>query len=93
MPRSPARRGRFTLADVARGVHDKLVSRHPHVFGDVVAGLARGRRRQLGGHQAGREAARERHRRHSARTARPSPFATKLQRKASAIGVSADGAG
>ena len=27
--------GQFTLADVARGVHDKLVHRHPHVFGDV----------------------------------------------------------
>jgi tetrapyrrole methylase family protein/MazG family protein len=27
--------GQFTLADVARGVHDKLVSRHPHVFGEV----------------------------------------------------------
>jgi tetrapyrrole methylase family protein / MazG family protein len=26
--------GRFTIADVARGVHDKLVRRHPHVFGD-----------------------------------------------------------
>jgi tetrapyrrole methylase family protein/MazG family protein len=25
--------GEFTLADVARGVHDKLVERHPHVFG------------------------------------------------------------
>ncbi len=32
-----AEAGRFTLADVARGVHDKLVSRHPHVFGDVQA--------------------------------------------------------
>jgi tetrapyrrole methylase family protein/MazG family protein len=32
--------GRFTLADVARGVHDKLVARHPHVFGDVVAETA-----------------------------------------------------
>jgi tetrapyrrole methylase family protein/MazG family protein len=31
-----AEEGRFTLADVARGVHDKLVSRHPHVFDDVV---------------------------------------------------------
>ena len=31
--------GHFDLADVARGVHDKLVHRHPHVFGDVeVAG-------------------------------------------------------
>ena len=27
--------GRFTIADVARSVHDKLVARHPHVFGDV----------------------------------------------------------
>jgi tetrapyrrole methylase family protein/MazG family protein len=29
--------GRFTMADVAQGVHDKLVRRHPHVFGEVVA--------------------------------------------------------
>ncbi len=29
--------GRFDLADVARGVHDKLVHRHPHVFGEVSA--------------------------------------------------------
>ena len=29
--------GRFTLADVARAVHDKLVARHPHVFGDGTA--------------------------------------------------------
>jgi tetrapyrrole methylase family protein/MazG family protein len=28
-----AEAGRFELADVARGVHDKLVARHPHVFG------------------------------------------------------------
>jgi tetrapyrrole methylase family protein / MazG family protein len=28
--------GRFTVADVARGIHDKLVRRHPHVFGDIV---------------------------------------------------------
>jgi tetrapyrrole methylase family protein / MazG family protein len=28
-----AEAGRFTLADVARSVHDKLVARHPHVFG------------------------------------------------------------
>ena len=27
--------GRFTMADVAKHVHDKLVARHPHVFGDV----------------------------------------------------------
>jgi tetrapyrrole methylase family protein/MazG family protein len=29
-----AERGAFTLADVARGIHDKLVRRHPHVFAD-----------------------------------------------------------
>jgi tetrapyrrole methylase family protein / MazG family protein len=28
-----AESGQFTLADVARRVHDKLVDRHPHVFG------------------------------------------------------------
>jgi tetrapyrrole methylase family protein/MazG family protein len=28
--------GRFTIADVARGIHDKLVRRHPHVFGHLV---------------------------------------------------------
>ncbi|MDQ6928370.1 MAG: nucleoside triphosphate pyrophosphohydrolase [Actinomycetota bacterium] len=33
-----AEEGEFTLADVARGVHDKLVRRHPHVFGSVEAG-------------------------------------------------------
>ncbi len=27
--------GRFTIADVATGIHDKLVRRHPHVFGEV----------------------------------------------------------
>ncbi len=32
--------GRFTMADVARTVHDKLVRRHPHVFGDVAVGDA-----------------------------------------------------
>jgi tetrapyrrole methylase family protein/MazG family protein len=32
--------GRFTMADVARTVHDKLVHRHPHVFGASMAGLA-----------------------------------------------------
>jgi tetrapyrrole methylase family protein/MazG family protein len=33
-------RGAFTLADVARGIHDKLVERHPHVFGDLEASTA-----------------------------------------------------
>jgi tetrapyrrole methylase family protein/MazG family protein len=29
--------GRFSIADVTAGIHDKLVRRHPHVFGDVQA--------------------------------------------------------
>lgn len=29
--------GRFTLEDVLNGISDKLVRRHPHVFGDVTA--------------------------------------------------------
>jgi len=33
-----AEAGAFTLADVARGIHDKLVHRHPHVFGGASAG-------------------------------------------------------
>lgn len=34
-----AEAGAFTIADVARRIHDKLVRRHPHVFGDTeVAG-------------------------------------------------------
>jgi tetrapyrrole methylase family protein/MazG family protein len=32
-----AEAGAFDLRHVATGIHDKLVTRHPHVFGDVVA--------------------------------------------------------
>jgi tetrapyrrole methylase family protein/MazG family protein len=35
-----AEEGQFGLADVARGIHDKLVHRHPHVFGAVEADTA-----------------------------------------------------
>lgn len=35
-----AEAGQFDLADVARGVHDKLVHRHPHVFGTATAATA-----------------------------------------------------
>jgi len=27
--------GEFTLTDVVKGIHDKIVRRHPHVFGDL----------------------------------------------------------
>lgn len=33
--RLAAEAGRFTVGDVAAGIHDKLVRRHPHVFGDA----------------------------------------------------------
>jgi tetrapyrrole methylase family protein/MazG family protein len=32
--------GTFTTAEVVRGIHDKLVRRHPHVFGDATADTA-----------------------------------------------------
>lgn len=35
-----AEAGGFTVADVARRIHDKLVRRHPHVFGDARVGSA-----------------------------------------------------
>lgn len=35
-----AEEGRFNISDVAKGVADKLIHRHPHVYGDVVAGTA-----------------------------------------------------
>jgi tetrapyrrole methylase family protein/MazG family protein len=40
--RLAAEAGHFTLADVARGIHDKLVDRHPHVFGTDEATTAEG---------------------------------------------------
>jgi MazG family protein len=32
--------GRFTITDVIQAIHDKLVRRHPHVFGKVKAGTS-----------------------------------------------------
>ncbi|HEX9760190.1 MAG TPA: MazG nucleotide pyrophosphohydrolase domain-containing protein, partial [Candidatus Acidoferrales bacterium] len=29
--------GRFDIRGVAQGIHDKMVRRHPHVFGDAAA--------------------------------------------------------
>jgi tetrapyrrole methylase family protein/MazG family protein len=29
--------GRFTMTDIVDGIHDKLVRRHPHIFGSVTA--------------------------------------------------------
>ena len=35
-----AEEGLFNLGDIARSINDKLVTRHPHVFGDTVAETA-----------------------------------------------------
>jgi tetrapyrrole methylase family protein/MazG family protein len=51
--------GRFTMADVARGVHDKLVRRHPHVFGVQRRKDSDDRAAELGRDQARGEAAHE----------------------------------
>lgn len=37
MARIAEEEGRFTMADVIRGISEKMVRRHPHVFGDVQA--------------------------------------------------------
>ena len=83
--------GQFTLADVARGIDDKLRLRHPHVFGDVEVGSAddvvtnwelikkdeKGRASVFDGLPAALPAL---------------LFALKVQKKASAIGVDTLGA-
>lgn len=81
-----AEAGRFTLADVARGVHDKLVSRHPHVFGDVVvesADAVASNWEALKKSEKNRSSVTE-----GIPTALPSlSLAAKLQRKALAVGM------
>ena len=57
--------GRFTFEDVVDGVAQKLVFRHPHVFGTVNA-EDRGRRQHLGGPEAGGKIPEDR-RRHAGR--------------------------
>ncbi len=81
-----AEEGRFTLADVARGIHDKLVSRHPHVFGDVTAETAddvAANWEAIKKVEKGRSSVTE-----GIPAALPSlALAAKLQRKAAAIGM------
>ncbi len=48
--------GDFTFADVANGLADKLVRRHPHVFGDAKVADAGGRRRAVARVEEGGEA-------------------------------------
>jgi tetrapyrrole methylase family protein/MazG family protein len=84
-----AEEGRFTLADVARGIHDKLVLRHPHVFGDVQVGGADDVVRnweQIKKEEKGRASVME-----GIPASLPSLlFAAKVQRKAASLGIDTD---
>jgi len=79
-------KGWFTLADVAGGIRDKLVARHPHVFGDEVAEtaeavLANWERRKLT--EKGRRSLMD-----GIPAAMPTlELALKLQRKAATVGL------
>ena len=50
-------RGWFEFAEIAAGLHDKLVRRHPHVFGAQPAGDAAALAREWDAHKAGERAA------------------------------------
>jgi tetrapyrrole methylase family protein/MazG family protein len=83
-----AEAGRFTLADVARGIHDKLVGRHPHVFGTIEADTADAVMRnweQLKRTEKGHESVMD-----GISPALPSLlYAHKVQRKAASVGLDA----
>jgi tetrapyrrole methylase family protein / MazG family protein len=73
-----AEAGAFTVADVARGIHDKLVARHPHVF----AGAEKGDWEQMKKAEKGRSSVMEGIPGHL-----PSLlYAEKIQRKAATLG-------
>jgi len=78
-------RGAGDLAQVARGVHAKLVRRHPHVFGDVeasTAGRVRENWEKIKREQEGREGVF-----HDVAEALPALlYARKLQQRARAVG-------
>jgi tetrapyrrole methylase family protein/MazG family protein len=84
--RLAAEQGWFTLADVATGVHDKLVGRHPHVFGDVTAttpGAVMANWEVIKAAEKGRASVTD-----GIPSSLPSLLlATKMQRKAHAIGL------
>lgn len=84
--RLAAESGWFTLADVLRAVHDKLVHRHPHVFGEAVAETAEevaGRWEVLKQQEKGRTSAFD----GIPRTLPALATATKVQRRAESLGL------
>jgi nucleoside triphosphate diphosphatase len=78
-------KGHGDLEQVARGVHDKLVRRHPHVFGDAearTAGRVRERWEEIKSEEEGREGVF-----HDVPEALPALLhARKVQRRAAAVG-------
>ena len=78
-------RGAGDLADVARLIHDKLVRRHPHVFGEAearTAGRVRERWEQIKTEQEGREGVFH----HVPQNLPALLYARKVQRRAAAVG-------
>ena len=79
--------GRFTLDDVARGVSDKLVRRHPHVFGDSNAGDSEAVLRQWDAIKRGEKGDEEKPYLHGTGNGLPGLLkAVKLQKKAAKVG-------
>jgi MazG family protein len=78
-------RGAGDLEAVARGVHAKLVARHPHVFGDIEAGTA-GRVRENWERLKVEQEAREGVFHHVPETLPALLHARKAQRRAAAVG-------
>jgi MazG family protein len=78
-------RGAADLAEIARGVHDKLVRRHPHVFGDAEAGTA-GRVRERWDEIKRTQEEREGIFHHVPESLPGLLYARKVQRRAAAIG-------
>jgi tetrapyrrole methylase family protein/MazG family protein len=89
--RLASEQGWFTLADVAKGVHDKLVLRHPHVFGDLNAPTAEvvvANWEVIKAAEKGRESVTD-----GIPTALPALLlAGKIQRKAQAVGLASPSA-
>lgn len=79
--------GRFNLDDVARGISDKLVKRHPHVFGTSEAGTTEAVLRQWDEIKRGEKGTSEEPYLHDTGKGLPALLrASKLQKKAAKVG-------